>query len=178
MRVLVVVMVLLLVACGPGPTPSPNGAAEPVIAFDEQGPFRLELEFPKATYAAGEEIEALARLRFAGPGAIEVAGPAGGLISFSLKEVDGPRGAGFFHDDACAAYGVDAADPYTGGLVKSGATFPGDPNRAFIEAFLDDPVYRLPAGTWDISAWSSFLGKGCNQPETELSTNVRIVVTD
>ena len=177
MRTFLAAITLLMVACGPAPTPSP-AAAEPVIAFDELGRFRLELEFPKATYASGEEIEAVARLRFAGPGAIEVAGPAGGLIYFSLEEVDGHRGAGFAHDDACAAYGIDAAEPYTSGLVRSGATFPGDPNRAFIEAFGDDPVYRLPAGTWDIKAWSSFVGKGCNPPETELGASVRIVVTD
>ena len=178
MRLLLVAMALLLIACGPAPSPSPVGAAEPVIAFDEQGQFRLELEFPKATYTAGEEIEAVARLRFAGPGAIEVAGPAGGLINFSLDEVDGPRNAGFAQDAACAAYGIDATEPYTTGLKKSGATFTGDPNRAFMEAFWDDPVYRLPPGTWDISASSSFVGKGCNPPTTELSASVRIVVTD
>jgi hypothetical protein len=177
MRIVIPALVLLLLACGPAPTPSPT-AAEPVIAFDEQGKFRLELELPKTTYAAGEPIDGMARLRFAGPGGVEIAGPAGGPIGFALIDVDGPRDVGGAQDAACAPYGIDPGQPFTTGLVKSGGFSPDDPADDFIEAFLNDPVYRLPAGTWDIQAWSSFLGKGCELPETRLNASVRIVVTD
>jgi hypothetical protein len=166
-----------LAACGPAPTPEPSSAARPAIAADEEGLFRLELEVPKSTYSAGESIEGVARLRYAGQAGVEVAGPAGGLIGFSLIDVDGPRDVGGGQDAACAAYGLDPANPVTTALTKSGGYSPDDPADDFIEAFLNDPVYRLPAGTWEIQAWTNFLGQGCTPPETRLSTSVRITVT-
>jgi hypothetical protein len=173
-----VMAVAALAACGPAPAPEPSGAGEPVISADENGLFRLELELPKATYAAGETIEGVTRLRYAGPGAIEVAGATGGLIGFSLIDVDGPRDVGGGQDAACAPYGLDPANPITTPLTKSGGYSPDDPADDFIEAFLSDPIYRLPAGTWEIQAWTNFLGQGCMPPETSLSTSVRITVTD
>jgi hypothetical protein len=170
-------MALILIACGPAPTPSPT-AAEPVVAVDEQGQFRLELELPKTTYAAGEPIEGIARLLFAGPGEIKVGGSGGGLIGFSLIDVDGRRDVGGGQDASCADYAFEPQGGYTSGLTKSGGYSPDDPADDFIEAFLNDPVYRLPAGTWEIQAWSNFLRKGCALPETRLSASVRIVVTD
>ncbi len=173
-----VMAVAALAACGPAPTPEPSGAVEPVIAADEAGLFRLELELPKATYAAGEPIEGVARLRYGGQGAVEVAGAAGGLIGFSLVDVDGPRDVGGGQDAACAPYRLDPANPITTALTKSGGYSPDDPADDFIEAFLSDPIYRLPAGTWEIQAWTNFLGQGCTLPATELRTSVRITVTD
>ena len=170
--------VAALAGCNPAPSLEPSSAVEPVIAADEDGLFRLELELPKATYAAGEPIEGVARLRYGGQGGVEVAGPAGGLIGFSLVDVDGPRDVGGGQDAACAPYGLDPANPITTALTKSGGYSPDDPADDFIEAFLKDPVYRLPAGTWEIQAWTNFLGQGCTPPVTELSTSVRITVTD
>ena len=167
-----------LAACGPAATPTPSGAVAPVIAADEDGLFRLELELPKATYAAGEPIEGITRLRYGGQGAVEVAGAAGGLIGFSLVDVDGPRDVGGGQDAACAPYRLDPANPITTALTKSGGYSPDDPADDFIEAFLNDPIYRLPAGTWEIQSWTSFLGQGCTPPVTELRTSVRITVAD
>ena len=173
-----IVAAVALAACGSTPAPEPSSADAPVIAADEEGPFRLELELPKATYAAGEPIEGVARLRYGGQDAVEVAGAAGGLIGFSLVDVDGPRDVGGGQDAACAPYGLDPANPITTALTKSGGYSPDDPADDFIEAFLKDPVYRLPAGTWEIQAWTNFLGKGCALPATELSAQVRITVTE
>ena len=177
MRILVTALALVLISCGPAPRPSPS-EAEAVVAFDEQGQFRLELELPKTTFAAGEPITGVARLQFAGPGGIEVAGSGGGLIGFSLIDVEGPRDVGGGQDASCAAYGLDPQTSFTTGLTKSGGFDANNPADDFAQAFLNDPVYRLPAGTWEIEAWSTFLGKGCELPETKLSTSVRIVVTD
>ena len=167
-----------LAACGPAPAPESSTRPEPVIAADEEGLFRLELELPKATYAAGEPIQGVASLRYGGQDRVELAGAAGGLIGFSLVDVDGPRDVGGGQNAACAPYGLDPANPITTELTKSGGYAPDDPADDFVEAFLKDPVYRLPAGTWEIQAWTSFLGKGCSLPATELSAQVRITVTD
>ena len=171
-------LALAVLACDSARTTSSTEVAERVVAVDEQGQFRLELELPKATYAAGEPIEGIARLRFAGPGGVEIAGSGGGLIGFSLVDVDGPRDVGGGQDGSCAAYGLDPDTPFTTGLQKSGGFDPDDPADDFVEAFLADPVYRLPAGTWEIQAWSNFLGQGCTLPETRLSASARIVVSD
>jgi hypothetical protein len=178
MRVVLVAVLLLLPGCGPSPTALPRGQAEPLTVMDEQGLFRVELELPKATYAAGEPIEGVGRLLFAGPGTIGVAGPAGGLINFSLLEVDGPRDVGSAQDAACASYTLDSTSPLTSELRKSGGYSADDPNQDFAEAFLNDPVYRLPAGTWEIEAFSEFLAEGCTPPTMRLSAAIEIVVTD
>ena len=147
------------------------------MAFDEEGLFRLELELPKPTYAAGEPIEGIARLRFAGPGSIDIAGSGSALIVTSLVDADGRVLTGAATGD-CAPYTIDPASPFTTGLVKSGGYLPDDPSDDFIEAFLKDPLFRLPAGTWAIQASSEFVGEGCTPPSIKLSATVPIVVTD
>jgi hypothetical protein len=177
MRILVVVTIALAVAaCGPSPTSSP-AASEPVIAFDEEGPFRLELELPKTTYAAGEPIEGVARLRFAGPGAIDIAGSGSALIVTALVDAAGDVLTGAATAD-CAQYTLDPDHPFATGLVKSGGWLPDDPSDDFIEAFLKDPVFRLPTGNWGIQAEAEFMGKGCEGPVRTLTTSVPIVVTE
>jgi hypothetical protein len=177
MRMLLAAAVAIaLVACGPSPTPV-STASEPALAFDEEGPFRLELELPKTTYSAGEPIEAVARLRFAGPGSIEIAGSGSGLIVTSLLDANGAMLTGASTAD-CAPYTLDPAMPVTTGLVKSGGYSPDDPADDFVESFLKDPVFRLPAGNWALQASAEFMGKGCEGPATKLVTSVPIVVTD
>ena len=175
MRILLL-LVLGLAACSSAPTPT-AGVAQPVVAFDEEGPFRLELELPKTTYAAGEPIDATARLRFAGPGSIEIAGSGSALIVTALVDSDGTVLTGAATSD-CAPYTIEPASPFTTGLVKSGGFRPDDPSDDFIEAFLEDPVFRLPTGSWGIQASSEFAGKGCTPPTVELSVTVPITVTD
>ena len=176
MRILVVALALALAACGPSPEPSP-AASEPVVAADESGPFRLELELGKTTYAAGEPIEGIARLRFAGPGPIHIAGSGSALIVTALVDADGMVLTGAATSD-CAEYTIDPASPFATGLVKSGGYLPDDPSDDFVEAFLKDPVFRLPAGNWAIQASSEFLGRGCTPPTTKLSVTVPIIVTE
>jgi hypothetical protein len=175
MRIPLVVLALMLVACGTTSTPSPT-AVEP-IAFAEEGPFRLELELPKTTYAPGEPVEGIARLRFAGPGSIEIAGSGSALIVTALVDADGMVLTGAATAD-CAQYTIDPATPFTTGLVKSGGYLPDDPSDDFVEAFLKDPVFRLPVGKWGIQASSEFLGQGCTPPSVKLSATVPIIVSD
>ena len=178
MRLLLAAVLLVFAACGPSPTELPSGQAEPVVATNEAGLFKLEFELLKTTFAAGEPIDGVARLLYAGPGTIGVAGPAGGLVNFSLLEIDGPRDVGSAQDAACAPYTLDSASPLTAELRKSGGYSADDPNQDFAEAFLNDPVYRLPAGTWELEAFSEFLAEGCTQPQMRLSAKIQIVVTD
>ena len=177
MGFLIAAVVLVLVACGSAPTTSPSAATQPLIAVDEQGPFRLELELPRAVYAAGEPIAVVARLRFAGPGSIDIAGSGSGLIITSLLDADGTALTGAATAD-CAPYTIDAAAPLTTGFVKSGGYVPDDPTDDFVESFLKDPIFRLPAGNWGVEASAEFFGEGCELPQIKLTTRVPIVVTE
>jgi hypothetical protein len=177
MRNLIAASLLVLVACGPTPAASPSAVSQPVIAVDEQGPFRLELELPSMAYAQGEPIEAVARLRFAGPGSIVIAGSGSGLITTSLLDADGTALTGAATAD-CVPYTIDAATPWTTGFVKSGGYAADDPSDDFVESFLKDPIFRLPAGHWGVEASADFFGEGCDLPQIKLRTRVPIVVTD
>ena len=177
MRILIVAATLVLVACGTSPTTSPTGVPQPVTAMDEQGPFRLELELPSTVYAPGEPIEVVARLRFAGPGSTVIAGSGSGLITTSLLDADGTALTGAATAD-CAPYTLDAAVPLTTGFVKSGGYVPDDPTDDFVESFLKDPIFRLPAGDWGVEATAEFFAEGCNLPQIKLTTRVPIVVTE
>ena len=171
-----VLLAAALFGCAPAPTSQPSVADVPVTASDEQAGFRLELVLPRVNYRVGEEITGRAVLTAVAP--IEVAGSGSGLIGFSLHDVDRGRSVLGGQDSDCRAYGLDPQNPYSTGLIKSGGYDPADPSEDWIEAFLRDPVYRLPAGTWEIEVWTSFLGRGCEPPAIDLSAKVRIVVTD
>ena len=92
-------------------------------------------------------------------------------------DADGTVMTGAATDD-CAPYTLDPANPLTTELVKSGGYVPDDPADDFIEAFLKDPVFRLPAGSWAIQASAEFMGEGCALPSTHLSVTIPIVVSD
>jgi len=69
--------------------------------------------------------------------------------------------------------GESANSPYE----KSGAWSDSDPNAAAIQAFLRDPVFRLPAGAYVVRAtFSGYLG-GCMGGELhQLSVELPLTV--
>jgi len=81
---------------------------------------------------------------------------------------------------ASRVYGAQSAvaAPLTTGFVKSGGYVPDDPTDDFVESFLKDPIFRLPAGNWGVEASAEFFGEGCNLPQIKLMTRVPIVVTE
>ena len=103
----------------------PDGGAErrsrTGVATDEDSLFRLEFELPKATYAqvsqsmASHAFVTADRARSKSPGA------AGGLIGFSLVDVDGPRDVGGASGRRLrAVQGAIPSNPITTALAKSG----------------------------------------------------------
>lgn len=146
--------VVLAAACGS--TPSSSASSDgPIGRSVREAPFALELVVGKARYAPDQPIEAQATLHFLGPeGRIEISGSGDGPIFFRLEEVDGPRDMGPAWSDDCASHTI--AGTVTRPFIKGGGWSADDPNAAFYRAFFADPLFRLPAGRWRISAIADF----------------------
>jgi hypothetical protein len=68
--------------------------------------------------------------------------------------------------------------PLSSRLTKSGGFTAEDPDAAFYQAFFADPVVRLPAGEWRITAVASFTeGEGCTGKAVMLKVPITITVT-
>ena len=167
---------LVVAACG-GPSPAPSSSAAPAQAVVSEGRFQLTFELPRATWQAGDSITGLATLALDQGDHADLTGAGGGLLAFEFAEVGGDRHTQPIWDAACAQHPLSAGKPMTSDIVKSGAyqgdAPPGDFNRQFIT----DPLVRLPAGTWDITAVAMFdEGPTCSGPSHEMRATVRVTV--
>lgn len=175
---LIVIVVGLAVrpAAGPGSSPSPSTAAnEPVVATTDDGVFRLSLTTPRATYGPDDAIEPVATITYLGPEATVTVYHADQSIGFRIEEVDGTRVMGGGMRQPCRSTelisGVPSAVPFS----KAGS--PGD---GFDRAWYEDPVLRLPVGTWRITAGlDAYLGTGnaCGAERHQLTVtnDIRVV---
>ncbi len=177
----------LVVACVDGPTASPSGEAVPVPtpppgpivrAVDVDGPFQLVLELAGRSFAAGEPIEGRAWLELVpGAGAFDLWGSGGGLIAIETVQLDGTWDLRAAWTADCAPHRLAPGAPIGGGLVKSGGFSEDDPNAAAYRAFFADPLFRLPAGRWEVAAVAAFAVGECGGPEVALRAPIEIVVT-
>jgi hypothetical protein len=170
---------LALVACGADTTsPSSGPTSAPERAEDIEGSFRLVFELPKTTWRVNEAINGVASLEVGGGVGTDLGGSGGGVFVFDFAEVNGTRRVGGVSTADCAPYRLDPGRPMTSGLKKSGGFSADDPHAAFIQAFLLDPVVRLPAGDWTITAVASFVeGKGCSGASRMLAAPILVHVT-
>jgi hypothetical protein len=145
------VAAVVLVAVGglvlrtePPRTPGPLGATA------EDASFRLALTTPRTTYGTEDAIEPVATMTYLGPRPAETVFHAAYPIGFRIEEVGGPRLMGGGMNQPCLrtelAKGGSAVLPF----AKAGS--PDDPTQGFDLAWYEDPVLRLPAGTWRIFA--------------------------
>jgi hypothetical protein len=135
-------------------------------------------ELPKASWRADEAIDGRATLNVVNGGGVELGGSGGGLVGFGFAQVGGPRRVDPGWDSDCSAYRLEPGKPITSGIKKSGAFSDDQPDAGFYRAFLTDPVVRLPAGDWTISAVASFVeGKGCSGASRTMTTTVVVHVT-
>ena len=177
MPIVALAVALFVAACGgPPPVPSSSTPAQTVVS---DGRFQLTFELPSATWKTADSITGLATLALTAGDRADLTGAGGGLLAFEFAEVGGDRHTQPIWDAACAQHPLSAGKPMTSGIVKSGAyqgdAPPGDFNRQFIT----DPLVRLPAGTWDITAIAMFdEGPTCSAPSHEMRATVRLTVTE
>ena len=159
------------------PTPSP-GTGESRRADERQGAYTLGFELPKTTWKAGEAISGTATLHVASANSADVSGSGSGLIGFDFAELGGSRHVVPAQTSDCRPYRLDPDKPMESAIVKSGAFYPEQKDFEFYRSFLTDPIVRLPAGIWTITAVSSFSeGKGCTGQPRTLRADVKVRIT-
>lgn len=144
------------------------------------GAFDLALEAANTTYVAGEPIDDIeARLLYEGDHEFATIS-GGGTPHLRFDQLDG--------DLAFVPYGsVLLCRPRELELrrgIALSAKFerpddiaPGDPNNAYYEQYMYDGQFRLPAGTYLITAAASFnIGSNCQGEHVALSTSIVIHV--
>jgi hypothetical protein len=165
--------VALVVGCAEATAPTdPPG---PARAVDVAGALTLELTLSKDRYAVGEPIEGSASLVTTGAASVGIASGSP-LIMFSLIDLAGVHTVVRGQDSMCESRTLNPGEPVVQPLSKSGGFDPEDPSQDWIEDFLTDPVYRLPAGDWEIRAQAGVLGSQCTLPAINLEAAVRISV--
>lgn len=156
---------------------SPSAEALPLRGEARDPEFTLVITSPQANWPAEEAIEVQAELTYSGP--LQVAtifSAVGGVIGFSVVEVNGERTMDAVRDAACATYTISQGDPITTPYRKSGEINPGEPNEAFYRDFFADPLFRLPAGSWRVTAWAVLSVGDCGGRKVELQASLLITV--
>ena len=156
-------------------SPSPaTGTAE-----DVEGRFRLTFVLPRTIWNADEAIEGEAILALIDDELAELGIAGNGPIEFIFKEVGGSREMGPAWDTVCDSARLTAASPIVRSIRKSGGYSDNLPDADFYLSFFADPLVRLPAGEWDITAVAEFTdGRDCGSADQfSMNATVRVQIT-
>ena len=118
---------------------------DPVVSRADDGMFRLEMTTPRGIYGPGEPIEPVATLTYVGPGPEQTMYHGTSPIVFSIDEIGGTRTMLGGMGPSCGSSVIRKDTPLTYPFAKSGSM-----DAFFDRAWWDDPVLRLPLGTWRI----------------------------
>jgi hypothetical protein len=149
------------------------------VATDRDGDFELTLRAGKARYTSDEPIDVSASLTYLGSlASIEIDHDSGGPILFGIREkVFGQIDVTPVSLLMCRRTTLDRNLPLQVSFKKSGG-FSGDsPDAKRFKAWILDPAFHLPVGTWHLyaSAQSPCMGPG---PQFSTSAEIVIVVSD
>lgn len=169
MNRLVALAVLLAIAVVGYRALSPRATAARAV----DGPFVVEITSPRSTYAAGQAIPISATLTYTGPAATVTVSHALQVIGFGIDGfLDGKVRPIFAFK--CASTELQRGMPLTVPFAKTGGTMTPDPS---FDAFMTDPMLRLPPGSWDVYADAVFSEGICGQPGHHIRAEIVITVT-
>jgi hypothetical protein len=175
------VLAFSLVACSAAersPSPRPSPAEPSAAASAVSGPFVLSVILPRTTWSANEPIDLKASLVYHGDQrTLTLAGSGSGLVGFGLKELTGRREVVGAQTSDCVQYQVDRGAPMQRAYVKSGALSDNDPDKDWVRRFLDDKLFRLPAGRWRVTAYANFFEGTCDSNSTRHEIHVSVDLT-
>ena len=156
----------------------PSAAPATAYADAHDDRFELVLESTKVRWSAGEPIHLRATLRYIGSETgVDYAASGGGPIAFSLREIGGTRVVDYVRTADCRPYTIATDEPLVVPYQKSGGFSPGEPNEAFLRAFLADPVLSLPAGSWEVTADMELYVPTCERDtDVHLSAALTLIV--
>lgn len=143
------------------------------------GDYELTFTTGKAAYAAGEPIDATARLAYSGVRDHMTLGTLlGGPIGFGLRQIDGPIHIEPGFMAMCDTTELAPGQPLVQQFRFSGGWSNGDPNAAFYRSMSEDPQLRLPAGRWELFATVDGGPSGADcEGQIELRASTEIAVT-
>lgn len=141
---------------GPDST-APSATDGPVTASDRDGDFELTISSGRSHYRAGDPIDVFASLVYSGPEERvqflhnKFTGP----VLFGIREkvfgeinAEGVMPACICEEQTTLQRGI----PLVESFKKSGGFPRNHPDAAEFGAWLEDPILRLPAGTWHLTA--------------------------
>ncbi len=141
----------------------------------EDANFRLVLTTPRTTYTTSDAIEPVASVTYLGPKTSETMFHAMYPIGFRIEEVGGVRNMGGGMDQPCIS--TELAKGASDVLPFGKAGSPDDPKTGFDIAWYQDPVLRLPVGSWRIVAYLDIqLGNCGGEPHQLTVANLIQVV--
>ena len=165
---------LMAAACVDRPVEQDGGPIEGIARDDI---FVLVMHVDRASYEASEPISAGAALTYVGPApVIDARGSGSGPILFSIEQLDGPLDMGITATGDCATHPFVRDVAQTRQFVKSAAFDPEDPADAFWPAYLADPLLRLPAGKWRLTASVELAIGDCGDPWHRLEAAAEVMV--
>ncbi|HLO36170.1 MAG TPA: hypothetical protein VK194_08810, partial [Candidatus Deferrimicrobium sp.] len=129
-------------------SPSPPTDPGPVIETAEDDEFMFDLTTPRRIYGPGDAIEPVATVRYLGPNEETTLYHAASPVGFIVEEIGGDRRMEGGMDLPCLRTPIRADRPLAYPFEKAGTT-----EHGFDAAWYQDPVLRLPAGTWRIRAY-------------------------
>jgi hypothetical protein len=168
-RMAIALVLCAVAACGQSPEPSPTGqtpepsltgqtpepslTGQPIVVEGRNAGFALSMRIGSDVVDAGAPIDISAILVWEGaePSAT-IWGSGSGPVSFGLKEIGGDLEMGGAMTLDCAMRDFVRLVPEAIPYHKSGGFTGEDPNAAFYRTFFADPVLRLPAGRWKVTA--------------------------
>ncbi|HEY4228100.1 MAG TPA: hypothetical protein VGM49_07160 [Candidatus Limnocylindrales bacterium] len=156
----------------------PGGAAATSTVRD--GDFQLMLRSAKARYTTTEPIDVVGELTYTGTASsVAISADSEGPVLLSVREpVFGGIQLGGISELMCAPSTLTRNTPLVVPFKKAG-TFDGEhPEASQFKAYFEDPVFRLPAGTWHIVATAQSPCPGRTGASFKLETEIAVVVSD
>jgi hypothetical protein len=173
----VAILALVAAACASSASPSGSSPAEPRPVTDaaRDVAFALTLSVDRAAFRPSESISVAATWTYLGPKGAERAFHAAQPIGFVIEEIGGGRRMGGGMDMPCLFTDVVAGQPVAVPFGKAGEVT-DDPSAGFDLAWYQDPVLRLPAGSWRIIAFLDVYLGDCGGESHALEASVGVVV--
>jgi hypothetical protein len=171
---------VVVATCGQAPVPTPSGPTDqPIVLEGRDAGFVLSMRIGSGVVDAGAPIDISATLMWEGANAsASIWGSGSGPVSFGLEEIDGDIVLGGAMTSDCQQDEFRRLVPVPVPFQKSGGWSAEDPNAAFYRTFFADPVLRLPAGRWRVTANAGGYLLPCemNAPMVEIRLEAEILV--
>ncbi len=164
------------------PSPSLAASSAPSFTLDSRGEtaddlFRLAIQTDDAPVTTLDVIHVQTTWSYLGAEPVAICTGGGGPVIFEVEQLDGffdPGGGG---DDSGLLTTVQPGEVQDIPFQKSGGYDASDPLAPQYAAWFDDPLLRLPAGIFRITAHAQYAVDEC-APGTELDASVVVEVTE